>query len=114
MESRCIHYPEAGPNEADGAQMCGLCPDCRDHDVVSYFCSEDCYRENVVSTTYFLSHRQMLMHHRKPIGMNSITEGISPTLARLLIDSKPLWMWRLCPRVPRRHSNNQLRMSIEA
>jgi len=49
MENRCIYYPEAGPNEADGAQMCGLCPDCRDHDVVSYFCSEDCYRENVVS-----------------------------------------------------------------
>ncbi|TVY20572.1 hypothetical protein LARI1_G002533 [Lachnellula arida] len=60
MGNRCTSYPEAGPNEADGAQMCGLCPDCRDHDVVSYFCSADCYRENVAT------HRDEF-HHRRDI-----------------------------------------------
>ena len=99
MGDRCTYYPEAGPNEVDGAQMCGLCPNCRDHDIVSYFCSEGCYNKNVVGFL-IIPLEEILMKDRRPIVMKSTTEGISPTLVRLLIDSKRLWTWRSCPKYP--------------
>lgn len=72
--------------------MCGLCPDCRDHDVVSYFCSADCYRENVVSNKYIVSRIQdMLMYLRLRIVTSFTIEGIFRTLAHHLIDFKQPW-----------------------
>ena len=47
MGDRCYFVPMAGPPGETGA--CGICMDCMDNDVVSFFCSQDCYRHNMVS-----------------------------------------------------------------
>ncbi|KAF4632221.1 hypothetical protein G7Y89_g5907 [Cudoniella acicularis] len=50
MGSRCLYYPDIGPpgeGRQDGTELCGVCYDCEDHDLVSYFCSEECYRTNL-------------------------------------------------------------------
>jgi hypothetical protein len=50
MGDRCIYFPEPGPDEPNGPQMCGLCPDCKTNNTVSYFCSKACYLKNAVSS----------------------------------------------------------------
>ena len=47
MGNRCYYHPLAGPPGATGAG--GICPDCADHEVTSYFCSSGCYQYNLVS-----------------------------------------------------------------
>jgi hypothetical protein len=52
MGPRCIHYPDIGPggeSRHDGGELCGICYDCEDHDIISFFCSNECYRTNLVS-----------------------------------------------------------------
>ncbi|KAG9228844.1 hypothetical protein BJ875DRAFT_547435 [Amylocarpus encephaloides] len=50
MGTRCLYHPEIGPegeSRVDGTELCGICYDCENHEVVSYFCSEECYRTNL-------------------------------------------------------------------
>jgi hypothetical protein len=52
MEQRCIHYPDIGPggeSRHEGGELCGICYDCEDHYIISFFCSNECYRTNLVS-----------------------------------------------------------------
>jgi hypothetical protein len=46
MGDRCYFTPMTGPPGETGA--CGICLDCMDNDVLSFFCSQDCYRHNLV------------------------------------------------------------------
>jgi len=46
MSSYCIYDPEPGPEETGQG---GMCPDCMDNGIVSYFCSQTCYRHNLES-----------------------------------------------------------------
>ncbi|KAH8654560.1 hypothetical protein BGZ60DRAFT_496102 [Tricladium varicosporioides] len=50
MGERCIYYPEVGPSgesRHDGTELCGICYDCEDNDLTSYFCSDECYKHNL-------------------------------------------------------------------
>ncbi|RQM06565.1 hypothetical protein DH86_00003269, partial [Scytalidium sp. 3C] len=47
MGDKCIYAPLSGPPE-DGITG-GICRDCKDHDITSYFCSPLCYKDNLES-----------------------------------------------------------------
>ncbi|EPE26478.1 hypothetical protein GLAREA_02391 [Glarea lozoyensis ATCC 20868] len=52
MGPRCIYYPDIGPggeSRQDGGELCGICFDCEDHGIISFFCSNDCYQTNMES-----------------------------------------------------------------
>ncbi|RDL41040.1 Uncharacterized protein BP5553_01019 [Venustampulla echinocandica] len=50
MGSRCLYssgMSPAGDSSSDDTELCGICIDCEDHEVVSYFCSDQCYQKNL-------------------------------------------------------------------
>jgi len=45
MEGDCVFYPDSGPPEDSGDS--GICQDCFNAQEVSYFCSQECYGQNL-------------------------------------------------------------------
>ncbi|CAG8962013.1 hypothetical protein HYFRA_00014121 [Hymenoscyphus fraxineus] len=61
MGRSCTYYPAIGPggeSRVDSTDVCGICYDCEIHEVVSFFCSEECYRGNLDA------HREQVHHDR--------------------------------------------------
>ncbi|KAH8811409.1 hypothetical protein F5884DRAFT_781998 [Xylogone sp. PMI_703] len=65
MGDKCLYAPLPGPPE--DSITGGVCQDCRDHEIVSYFCSQSCYKENLDA-------------HRADIHMSKDIESHSDTL----------------------------------
>ncbi|KAG4414098.1 hypothetical protein IFR04_012750 [Cadophora malorum] len=51
MAEKCIYYPKLGPPGNFGSSLC-VCQCCLEEDLVSLYCSRECYEEN------FLEHQQ--------------------------------------------------------
>lgn len=69
MSSYCVYDPEPGPEETGQG---GICPDCMDNGIVSYFCSLECYRSN------HESHSEMVHYPKGIQGVTEYLEVFSP------------------------------------
>ncbi|KAH7308800.1 hypothetical protein BKA65DRAFT_519944 [Rhexocercosporidium sp. MPI-PUGE-AT-0058] len=57
MADKCIYYPKLGPSGNSTTSLC-VCQCCLEEDVVSVFCSRECYEEN------FPEHQEEAFHRR--------------------------------------------------
>lgn len=51
MAEKCIYYPKFGPPGNFTSSLC-VCQCCLEEDLVSMYCSRECYEENFVSTPF--------------------------------------------------------------
>ena len=75
MGNRCYYSPQPGPPGETGAG--GICPDCEEHEISSYFCSQECYSHNLVRFPAPAVVRGELMIFRMYIATNSIVAEAS-------------------------------------
>lgn len=100
MGRACTYYPAIGPggdSRHDSTDLGGICYDCEIHEVVSFFCSEDCYRVNLVSLDE-IEIRYELTDCRTIIVNKFIMIGIFLIRLSILLVMNLRRIWKSCRR----------------